>query len=114
MVIELARKGHAPSVIGVILRDQYGIPLVKPITGKTIVETLRDAGLAPSIPDDLQNLLNKAARLSRHLKRHKKDKANVRSLQLIESKIHRLAGYYKKKGILPASWEYKFEMAKVI
>lgn len=114
MVIDLAKKGYSPSIIGLILRDQHGIPLVKPLVGKTIVEILRDAKMLPKIPEDLQSLLIKAARLSRHLKKHKRDRVNVRSLQLIESKIHRKVRYYKDKGILPPEWEYKFEIAKVI
>ncbi|MEM0313519.1 MAG: 30S ribosomal protein S15, partial [Candidatus Bathyarchaeia archaeon] len=59
LVVKLAREGHPPSRIGTILRDQYAIPLVKPITGKTINQILKDAGLAPSIPEDLGNLLKK-------------------------------------------------------
>lgn len=114
LVIDLAKKGYSPSIIGLILRDQHGIPLVKPLVGKTIVEILRGAKILPKIPEDLQNLLNKAARLSRHLKKHKRDRVNVRSLQLLESKIHRMARYYKEKDILPLDWEYKFEIAKVI
>ncbi|MFQ6068438.1 MAG: 30S ribosomal protein S15, partial [Candidatus Bathyarchaeia archaeon] len=33
IVIKLAREGYSPSRIGTILRDQHGIPLMKPITG---------------------------------------------------------------------------------
>ncbi|KYH39719.1 MAG: 30S ribosomal protein S15, partial [Candidatus Bathyarchaeota archaeon B26-1] len=69
-MIKLAREGNSPSMIGIILRDQYGIPLVKPVTGKSITEILRENGLAPAIPEDLDNLLKKAARLKAHLERH--------------------------------------------
>jgi small subunit ribosomal protein S15 len=31
-IIKLAKEGHSLSKIGTILRDQYAIPLVKPIT----------------------------------------------------------------------------------
>ncbi|MEM1540916.1 MAG: 30S ribosomal protein S15 [Candidatus Bathyarchaeia archaeon] len=107
LVIKLAREGHPPSRIGTILRDQYAIPLVKPLTGKTITQILREAGLAPSIPEDLENLLKKAAKLSAHLEKHRKDVHNKRALQLVEAKIHRLVEYYKQEGVLPPDWKYE-------
>ena len=113
LVVKLAKEGHPPSKIGTILRDQYAIPLVKPITGKTITQILKESKLAPPIPEDLQNLLKKAARLYAHLEKHRKDLHNKRALQLVESKIHRLASYYKEKGILPPNWKYEPKTASV-
>jgi small subunit ribosomal protein S15 len=107
LVIKLAKEGHTGSNIGTILRDIYGIPLVKPITGKTISQILKEAGLSPKIPEDLNSLLKKAIRLRKHLEKNKKDYSNKRALALIESKIHRLEKYYKSKGYLPNDWEYK-------
>ena len=105
--VSLAKKGYPPSTIGVILRDQYGIPLVKMITGKKIVQILREHGLAPEIPEDLYNLIKRAARIRRHLEEHPKDYHSKRGLQLVESKIHRLVKYYKRKGVLPPDWKYE-------
>jgi len=106
LVVKLAKEGNFPSKIGVILRDQYGIPLVKPLVGKSITEILKEYSLAPSIPEDLEMLLRKASRLHAHLEKHKGDRHNKRALQIIESKIHRLSGYYKRKGVLPKDWKY--------
>ena len=106
LVVKLAREGNLPSKIGVILRDQYGIPLVKPIVGKSITEILRDNKLAPSIPEDLEMLIRKASRLHAHLERNRGDRHNKRALQIVESKIHRLSEYYKRKGVLPKDWKY--------
>jgi small subunit ribosomal protein S15 len=111
LVIKLAKEGHNPSRIGIILRDQYGIPLVKPLMGKTITQILEDAELAPSLPEDLENLLKKASRLYVHLEKNKKDLANKRALQLVESKIYRLSRYYKREGVLPPDWKYKGKTA---
>jgi small subunit ribosomal protein S15 len=111
LVIKLAKEGHSPSKIGTILRDQYGIPLVKPIMGKTITQILKDAGLAPSLPEDLENLLRKASRLHVHLEKNKKDLSNKRALQLVESKIYKLSRYYKREGVLPPDWKYKAKAA---
>lgn len=107
LVVKLGKDMIPPSMIGIILRDQYGIPLVKHITGKSITEILKEHGLAPSIPEDLANLLKKATRLRRHLEIHKKDTSNKRALQIIEAKIHRLSKYYKSIGRLPQNWTYK-------
>lgn len=106
LVVKLAREGNSPSKIGVILRDQYGIPLVKPIVGKSITEILKDNNLAPSIPEDLGMLIRKASRLHAHLERNRGDKHNKRALQIVESKIHRLSKYYKRKGLIPKDWKY--------
>jgi len=113
LVVSLYRKGYPPSMIGIILRDQYGIPLVKAITGKKILRILRERGLAPEIPEDLYNLIRRAIRVRRHLEEHPKDYHSKRGLQLIESKIHRLVKYYKRKGVLPPDWEYKPEKMAV-
>ncbi|MEM3616348.1 MAG: 30S ribosomal protein S15 [Candidatus Bathyarchaeia archaeon] len=113
LVIKLAREGHPPSRIGTILRDQYAIPLVKPLTGKTITQILKEAELAPSIPEDLGNLLKKAAKLSAHLEKHRKDLHNKRALQLVEAKIHKLARYYKREGVLPPNWKYEPKIASI-
>jgi len=114
LVIKLAREGHNPSMIGIILRDQYGIPLVKPIVGKSITRILKENGLAPQIPEDLEMLLRKAARLRAHLEKHKSDKHNKRAMQLVEAKIHRLSDYYKRKGVLPKDWKYTPSAATLI
>ena len=45
-VIKLAKEGQTPSRIGVTLRDQHGIPLVKHVTGKSILAILEEANLS--------------------------------------------------------------------
>ncbi len=113
LVVDLAKQGYEPSMIGIKLRDEYGIPDVKLITGKKITEILEEHGLAPEIPEDLLNLIRRAKRLREHLKRHPKDLHSKRGLQLIESKIHRLVKYYKRKGKLPKDWKYDPEALHV-
>ncbi|MHC1564161.1 MAG: 30S ribosomal protein S15 [Candidatus Hecatellaceae archaeon] len=107
LVVKLAKEGRPPSEIGIILRDQYGIPLIKPITGKNITEILEEAGLALRIPEDLANLLEKQKQMVRHLEKHRGDKKNVHSLQLLESRIHRLIKYYRRLNRLPPDFKYK-------
>ena len=112
-VIKLAKEGNSPSRIGTILRDQYAIPLVKPITGKTIVKILKEAELASAMPEDLGSLLKKADRLAVHLEKNKKDLHNKRALQIVEAKIHKLSKYYKHEGALPPNWKYEPKIASL-
>ena len=112
-IIKLAKEGHSLSSIGTILRDQYAIPLVKPITGKSITETLEASNLAPSMPEDLSNLMKKAQSLAVHIEKNKKDLHNKRSMQIIEARIYKLSRYYKREGVLPKNWKYVAKIASV-
>ncbi len=114
IIEELARKGYKPSMIGVILRDQFGIPLVKPILGKRITEVLEEKGLQTRVPEDLLSLLKKVVNLRRHLEEHPKDYAAKKGLIDLESKIRRAVKYYKRRGKLPKDWEYTPESAKLL
>jgi small subunit ribosomal protein S15 len=112
-IIKLAKEGHSLSRIGTILRDQYAIPLVKPITGKSITATLRTAGLAPTMPEDLSNLMRKAKSMAVHMEKNHHDSHNKRNMQLIEAKIHKLSRFYKREGILQKNWKYEPKIASV-
>lgn len=114
IIIKLVRDGNSQSRIGIILRDQYGIPSVKQVTGKTISYFMKKNKLDSKIPEDLQNLVKKTTRLQKHLSQYKKDIHNKRSLQLIESKILRLSKYYRSVGKLPADWRYEPEKAVLL
>lgn len=107
-MVKLAKEGRSASSIGETLRDQHGIPLVKPIVGKSISQILEEADLKPTFPEDLGNLIRRAARLRRHLEKSGVDAYNRRSLQMIESKIHRLVKYYRKEGVLPEDYKYSY------
>jgi small subunit ribosomal protein S15 len=114
LIIKLAKEGHTPTKIGIILRDQHGIPLTKPIAGKSVSQILKERELAPSFPEDLEILMRKASHLYVHLDKNKMDLNNKRALQIIEAKIHKLARYYKRKGILPPDWKYEAKVASLI
>jgi len=113
LVVKLAKEGNSPSRIGAILRDQYSVPLVRPITGKTVTDMLKEAELAPAMPEDLGNLIKKAQSLGLHLAKNKKDLNNKRSLQMVEAKIHKLSRYYKREGKLPSNWKYEPKIASI-
>ncbi|KZT60895.1 hypothetical protein CALCODRAFT_491827 [Calocera cornea HHB12733] len=113
-IFKLARKGLTPSQIGVQLRDSQGIPQVKTITGNKILRILKSNGLAPSIPEDLWHLVKKAVSVRKHLEVNRKDKDSKFRLILIESRIHRLARYYKTKQQLPPTFKYDAATASTL
>lgn len=95
-------------------------------------------GLAPELPEDLYmlikkvrnhrmnqnhyeesfffntNVVPKAVSVRKHLERNRKDKDAKFRLILIESRIHRLARYYKTVGVLPPTWKYESATASTI
>jgi ribosomal protein S15P/S13E len=87
-----------PSQIGVLLRDSNGIPQITTVTGSKVLRILKASGLAPEIPEDLYHLIKKAVSMRKHLERNRKDKDGKFRLILVESRIHRLARYYKVRG----------------
>lgn len=103
-VLELRRKGFAPSQIGMVLRDKWGVPSTKEVLGKKITEILEEHDMKPAIPEDLQSLLDKARKVRKHLEQHPNDTENRRNFQLLQSKIKRLAKYYKKVDKLEEDW----------
>ncbi|CAD5234657.1 unnamed protein product [Bursaphelenchus xylophilus] len=110
----LARKGLRPSQIGVILRDSHGVAQVRRVTGNKIVRILKKKGMAPEIPEDLYHLIKKAVNIRKHLERCRKDVDSKYRLILVESRIHRLARYYKTKRQLPPTWKYESATASAL
>ncbi|CAG0880382.1 unnamed protein product [Cyprideis torosa] len=110
----LAKKGLTPSQIGVILRDSHGVAQVRFVTGNKILRILKAKGLAPTIPQDLYYLIKKAVAIRKHLERNRKDKDSKFRLILVESRIHRLARYYKRKGVLSPTWKYDSNTASAL
>ncbi|KAF9104272.1 ribosomal 40S subunit protein S13 [Mortierella sp. AM989] len=113
-IFKLAKKGMTPSQIGVILRDSQGIAQVKNVTGNKVLRILKSNGLAPEIPEDLYHLIKKAVSVRKHLERNRKDCDGKFRLILIESRIHRLARYYKTAGQLPPTWKYESATASAL
>ncbi|KAH7514097.1 hypothetical protein FEM48_Zijuj11G0052600 [Ziziphus jujuba var. spinosa] len=113
-ICKFAKKGLTPSQIGVILRDSHGIAQVKSVTGSKILRILKAHGLAPEIPEDLYHLIKKAVSIRKHLERNRKDKDSKFRLILVESRIHRLARYYKKTKKLPPVWKYESTTASTL
>lgn len=114
IVLKLAKQGLQSAKIGLILRDQYGIPSVKLAAGKDVTKIMKENKLHPEYPEDLFNLLKRAVELKAHLEKNKKDYTSKRGLELTESKIRRLGKYYIKRKVLPTNWKYDSERARLL
>jgi len=114
LILKLAKERHSSAQIGLILRDQYGIPDVKTITRKSVSEILEAHDVSYDIPEDMMQLLRKAVNLHGHLEKNKRDSTSKHGLEKLESKIRSLGKYYSKVGKLPKDWQYDAEKAKLI
>jgi small subunit ribosomal protein S15 len=114
VVRKLSKEGMPPALIGMVLRDEYGVPSVKKFADKTISQILREEKLLPEYPPDLIDLIRRAVNVRTHLKQNPHDVHNKVKLVHIESKIKRLVRYYRKKGRLPRNWVYEPEKAALL
>ena len=104
--VQLAKGGRSAAQVGLALRDGLGVPSSRVVTGKRLTTLLAEAGVKPEVPDDLQALLRRVVHLQRHLATHPTDLANRRGLTLMESRIRRLARYYRQRRRIPEGWRY--------
>ncbi len=114
LVIKLAKSGMNSSMIGIQLRDVYGIPDVPILTGKKITKILIENHSAGELPDDLIALMKREVQILKHNQSNHHDMVGKRGQQLTESKIQKLANYYKRRGKLPADWKFDLEKAKLL
>lgn len=109
LVVKLSENGLDPSQIGIELRDSYGIPSVKTVTGKKVTTILDEEDAAPELPEDLKNVLAKAESIKDHVESNPKDQQSERQLELTEAKIRRLAKYHRENGNIDEDWKYSRE-----
>jgi len=114
IILKMANEGATPARIGLYLRDQMGIANIRVILGKPLATFIREEGAATEYPEDLLNLMRKAARMGSHLKGGNKDVHNAVKLKHVESKIQRLVRYYSSKGRIPKGWKYTAEQAALV
>ncbi len=114
LILKLTKEGNSTSKIGIILRDQYGIPNVKMVTGDKITQILEKHDQKPEYPEDIMNLIKKAVNIRDHLKENPKDLHTKRGLQIIESQIRRLGRYYVREGVMPEGWRYDPQKAALL
>ncbi len=104
LVAKVAKEGKSPTQIGMVLRDSYGVPDVKKVTGKNMTAIMKDKNLLPQIPEDLMALIKKSVTIKKHLAKMKHDMTPKRGLEITDSKIRKLVQYYQKEKVLPKDW----------
>ena len=114
LIVKFAKEHYTSAVIGQILCDQYGIPDVKLLIGKTVSQIMKENNSYPSMPEDMLSLLKKAVVLRTHMEKHRQDYHSKKGLLNLESKIRRLGKYYSRTGTLPKGWRYSPEEAKLL
>merc|ERR1712137_1114190 len=112
--LQARQEGYKPSLIGVHLRDTYGVGKSHYLTGSKILRVLKSMGAAPELPEDLYFMIKRAVGMRKHLERNRKDKDGKFRLILIESRIHRLSRYYRAKGIVPPTFKYESASASAL
>lgn len=106
LVLKLRDEGLQPAQIGLRLRDQYGIPDVEQITENSVTEILEENDASLKVPEDLQNLIEKAEKIQEHIEDNPEDAQAQRRLELTEAKIRRIASYHRENGNIDEDWNY--------
>jgi small subunit ribosomal protein S15 len=114
IIVNYAKQGMEPAMIGQKLKEEHGIPYVKHYMGKRLVKVLEEKKVAGEMPSDLMDLMKKAVNTNAHLAKNKQDYSNATRLRRIESKIWRLTKYYIRTGQLPQGWRYDPKQAELL
>ncbi len=112
LVKKLSKDSKTDAEIGIILRDQYGIPDVRALGLR--VSRITSGTVNKTVPDDMYSLIERAVNLHAHLNQNHGDAKAIHGLELLESKIRRLGKYYSRKGKLQKNWKYTIEQARLL
>ena len=94
IILKLADKGLTAEKIGLVLRDQYGIPKVK-IYGIKIKKVLKETNKFKE--PTILNLKNKLQKIINHYKKNKQDKKAGYSLIYTKAKLKKREDYSKRE-----------------
>lgn len=89
-ILELSEK-YSPSQIGIILRDQYGIPTTK-VFGKKLKAYMKELGIERN--EDLENAQKKVNNMKEHLKNNVTDRKAKHKLQHAQSRLNIIKRYF--------------------
>ena len=90
LITELSEK-NAPSQIGMILRDQYGIPSTR-VFGKKLKAYMQELGIERN--EDLENAEKKVENMKEHLKSNITDRKAKHKLQHAQSRLNITRKYF--------------------
>jgi small subunit ribosomal protein S15 len=84
IIAELAEK-YPPAQIGLILRDQYGIPTAR-LYGKKLSHYIKEIGKYNE-KMELENISKKVEKIEEHFKKNPQDKRTKHKLQKAKSRV---------------------------
>ena len=94
IIAELAKEYSQPAQIGLLLRDQYGIPSTR-IYGKKLSKYLEELGLDSNA--ELKNAEKKFEAIKEHLKNNITDRKAKHKLQKAQSRLNIVKKYFSRK-----------------
>lgn len=86
IIVELARQGNAPEKIGLILRDQHGVPKAK-LLGVKVGKILAKNKLGTD--SEKKNISNKIEGLKKHSEKNKHDYTAMRKAVMYSARINK-------------------------
>ena len=95
IIVKLAKQGLGPEKIGLVLRDEYGIPTAK-LFGKKIGQILKENNLYKD--SDMEHLTKKEEIIKKHLEKNKQDKKAGRAKGIINARIRKIRKYQDRKS----------------
>ncbi len=95
VIIKKLAEKNPPAQIGLILRDQYGVPTTR-VYGKKLAKYLEEIGIENN--SDLKNVEVKLEKIREHLKKHITDKRTKHKLQVSQSKLNAMKKYATRKN----------------
>lgn len=95
IIVKLAKQGLTSERIGLILRDEYGIPKAK-LLGKKVSQILKENNLYKY--SDIENLEKKEDIIKKHLEKNKQDKRASRARGIINARIRKIRRYQDRKS----------------
>jgi small subunit ribosomal protein S15 len=90
LIVELADK-YQPAQIGLILRDQYGVPTTR-VFGKKLSAYLKEMGKESNT--EIKNVEQKVHIMKEHLKRNVQDKKAKHKIQKANSRLNKMKKYF--------------------
>lgn len=88
IIVELARQGVHPAKIGVILRDQHGVPRMK-ASGKKLTKVMKDAKI--TLKTETERIKERIENLEKHRAKNKHDYQAQRSAMKHSSRLRSVA-----------------------
>lgn len=92
-IIEELSEKYSSAQIGLILRDQYGVPTTK-VYGKKLSSYLKETGKYTDV--ELVNAQKRFDNMKEHLSNNKQDKKAKHKLQKLQSHLNAMNKYYAK------------------